>query len=97
MKSFKEISYDTFYKMENYHQITIDFVQEAEDLFYEKPQNEEERKDLITNFNCVSYNISITLEIFNLTFDQEISDLIDLKSLIEIRLGYIESLEFIKH
>ena len=97
MKSLKEISNDTFYKMENYHQITIDFVQETEQLFDENPESEEEKTQLITNLNCMFYNIDSALEVFNPEFEIEISDLKQILSLIEIRLGYVESLEFKKH
>lgn len=96
MKSLKEISHDTFYKMENYHQITIDFVQETEELFDETPENEEEKTQLITNLNCMSYDIGVALEVFNPEFEIEISDLKQILSLIEIRIGYVESLEFKK-
>lgn len=96
MKSLKEISNNTFYKMENYHQITIDFVQETEQLFDETPENKEEKAELITNLNCMSYDIDNALEVFNPEFAIEISDLKQILSLIEIRLGYVESLEF-KH
>lgn len=96
MKSLKEISNDTFYKMENYHQISIDLVQETEELFDETPENKEEKTQLITNLNCMSYDISVALEVFNPEFEIEISDLTQMLSLIEIRIGYVESLEFKK-
>jgi len=94
MRSLKEISHDAFYKMENYHQITIDFIQETEQLFNEVPESEDEKTELITNLNCLSYDIGIALEIFNPEFHIEISDLKDILSLIEIRIGYLQSLEF---
>lgn len=94
MKSLKEISSDAFYKMENYHQISIDFIQETEELFNETPENNEEKQQLITNLNCMSYDIGVALEVFNPEFEIEISDLKQMLSLIEIRIGYVESLEF---
>lgn len=94
MRTLKEISHDVYYKMEHYHQITIDFVEEAEDLFSETPESEEEQTELITNLNCLSYDIGVALDVFNPEFDIEISDLKHLLSLIEIRIGYVESLEF---
>ena len=94
MKTLKEISHDTFYKMEHYHQITIDFVEDTEELFDEKPENNEDKVHLISMLNCLSYNIDNTLEVFNPEFTIEISDLKHLLSLIEIRIGYIETFEF---
>lgn len=32
MKTLEELSHDSFYNMQNYSQITIDFIQELEDL-----------------------------------------------------------------
>ena len=97
MKTIEELSYDTFYKMENYHQITIDCVSEAEDLFnVDTPENKEEQRELLTSLGVLSYDISICLEVFNPEFKIEITDLTDLISLIEIRISYVESLEFKK-
>lgn len=97
MKTLKEISHDTFYKMGDYHQITIDFVQETEELFDESPENKEEQSQLVTNLNCLSYDVSVALEVFNPELEIEISDLKHILSLIEIRIGYVESLEFKNH
>jgi len=94
MKTLKEISHDCYYKMERYHQVSIDFIEDAEDFFDTKPTDLEGQLELITNLNVLSYNIGICLEVFNPEFEIEISDLIDLTSLIEIRVAFINSLEF---
>lgn len=85
-----------FYRMQDYHQISIDLLQETEELFDESPDNENERRELLDSLGSLSYNISIILEVFNPDFDTEISDLRHLESLIEIRKGYIESFDFKK-
>lgn len=96
MRTLKEISHDSYYKMENYHQITVDFIEEVEDLFDNKPGDNSEKIDLISRLQALSYKIHVCLEIFNPEFKVEIADLTDLQSLIEIRVGYIESLDFKK-
>jgi hypothetical protein len=41
MKTLKELSHDSFYNMQNYSQITIDYIQELEMIldFYEEEKN----------------------------------------------------------
>ncbi len=94
MRTLKEISHDAFYKMENYNQITIDFVNDVEELFNETPESREDQTELITSLNCISYDISVALEIFNPEYRIEIFDLKQILSLIEIKIGYLESLDF---
>lgn len=94
MRTLKEISHDSFYKMGDYHQITIDFIEETENLFDDKPENKEEQTDLICKLQALYYNIDICLEVFNPEFKIEIDDLTNILSLIEIRTGYVQSLEF---
>ena len=95
MRSLKEISHDSYYKMGDYHQITIDFIESAEDLFNcDAPEDEEEKRDLLNRLGCLSYDISVCLEVFNPEFKIEISDLKDIDSLIDIRIAYVDTLEF---
>ena len=96
MRTIKEISADAFYKMHNYHQITIDFIEEAEDVLERKPETEEDKKEIFSELGALSYQINNALEIFNPEFETDISDLTDILSLIEIRTGYIECFE-LKH
>lgn len=95
MKTLEELSHDTFYKMEEYHQISIDFVQDVEQLFdTEKPETLKEQKELLTEFGSLSYDLSLAIEVFNPEFSQELADLRDLESLVSIRESYVESLDF---
>jgi len=83
MRDFKEISSDCFYKMGNYHQKTIDLIQETEELFNESPKNRDEENILIEKLGALSYEISTELEIFNPALEIEISDLKDILVHIE--------------
>lgn len=94
MRTITEISSDSFYKMHNYHQISIDFIEEAEDVLERKPNDDEEKTEIISELGALSYQISNALEVFNPEFETDISDLTDILSLIEIRTGYIECFEF---
>ena len=95
MKTLKELSNNAFYDMGNHHQITIDFVEDTEILFdTDTPTNDDERNDLKIRLEALSYSIDITNEIFNPDFDVEISILKNLDSLIEIRIAFLESMEF---
>lgn len=88
MKDFKQISNDLYYNMENYHQITIDLIEEAEDLF----NSEEDIKVLIEELGALSYDIDITLEIFNPIYEIEISDLKDTLQYINNKITELKSL-----
>ena len=48
MRTLGEISHDTFYSMGNYHQITIDLVQDLEDFFDNKPKVQADQAVLLT-------------------------------------------------
>ncbi len=94
MRTLKEISHDTYYKMERYHQITIDFVQEAEQhLDFVGISGNEEIEERLTEIGALQYQIGVALEIFNPEFDVEISDLIDVRSHLEIGTGKLISLK----
>ena len=94
MRTLQEISHDSFYKMENYHQLTIDLIEETERLFNDQIYTEEEKRERIEQLGAHSYDISTILEIFNFNYIQEIADLKDILSHIEIRIGKLESMEF---
>jgi predicted peptidase len=95
MKTFEEIINDVEDNTDNYHQITIDIVDDTEDWFEAlHPLNEDHKNDLVSSLSALSYDISVLLEIFNPEFTIEIATLTDLKSHIEIRKAYVNSLEF---
>lgn len=87
MKDLKEISHDAFYKMEDYHQISIDFIEEAELLIENSDEeSEQEIRELMEVLGALSYNIGTTLEIFNPIFENEISDLKDASTHIDNKM-----------
>lgn len=71
--TLEELSYSTFYEMENYSQLVIDSVQETEDLFT--------YKDDLSFFGLKKYEIENILEIIDKT---RTADIGALKSLIKI-------------
>lgn len=73
MKTLEELSYSTFYEMENYSQLVIDLVQETEDLFTYIEDN--------ISFGAKKYEIETILEIIDKT---RTADIEALKSLIKI-------------
>lgn len=87
MKNFSQISSDSFYKMENYHQISIDLIEEAEQLI----NSEDEKTKQIELLGALSYNIDIILEIFNPIYEIEISDLKDVLIHIENKIKELKS------
>ena len=95
MKTFEEIINDVEDDIDNYHQITHDIIEETEDHFEcDEPLNEVYKNDLVGNLVSLSYEIGLLLEVFNPEFIVEIAILTDVKSHIEIRISYVNSLEF---
>jgi len=84
MKSIKEISHDSFYKMKDYHQISADLIEEAENLF--NSIGDEEDSHIIEQLGTLSYGIGNIIEVFNPVFEIEILDLKDLKEHIENKI-----------
>lgn len=75
--SINEISDLVFYKMENYHQITIDLVSDVEDLLIKENFSSDEVGSLI-------YNIMILLEVINPSLIYDIECLKNLKNELEL-------------
>lgn len=73
MRTLEELSYSTFYQMEDYSQLVIDLVQDTEDLFT--------YKDDSSFFGAKKYEIETILEIIDKTRTKDIEAL---KSLIKI-------------
>jgi hypothetical protein len=97
MKDLKQISNDSFYKMEDYHQITIDLIQDTEDLFMyadEDINNITDRNQIIESLGALCYDIMIILEVFNPNFENEISDLKDLEIHINNKIEELKLLKF---
>ena len=75
--TINELSELVFYKMENYHQITIDLVSDAEDLLI--------KENLLSDeVGALCYNISILLEVINPNLIDDIECLNNLKNELEL-------------
>ena len=74
----KELGSLVFYKMENYHQITIDLVDDAESILTEDDLS-------LERVGALSYVVSILLEVFN----PEFKDDIDIINKLKIELDTI--------
>lgn len=71
MRTIEEISHDSYYNMQNYHQITIDLIEETENLL--NLSDDETENSLMEEFGSLSYDISTVLEIFNTKLENEIT------------------------
>jgi hypothetical protein len=74
--TINELSNLVFYKMENYHQITIDLVSEAEHLLIKEDLSSDD-------VGSLSYNISTLLEVINPTLIDDIECLNNLNNELE--------------
>jgi hypothetical protein len=79
MKTLKELSHSVFYDMGNYSQLIIDFVQQAEHIFYD----EVSKKD---DFGALSYDIENVLEIIDKTRTHDVEALEILSILLNEKL-----------
>ena len=96
MKDFKQISNDAFYKMEDYHQISIDLIERTDELFnkLDEIDNDKDKNEKIEYLGALSYDIDTTLEVFNPIFEIEISDLKDVLVHIETKIEYLKTFTF---
>lgn len=74
MKTLEELSHDSFYNMDKYSQITIDFIQDLEDILQE--DNKEE-------LGALSYTISTVLDVLNPELKTDKEALLNLIEIIE--------------
>ena len=84
MTKLEQLSHDSFYNMENYSQITIDFIQEAEDIIEIEWDNEEDKE---RELGSLSYRISTVLEVIDLELGTDIEALSKLIEIIEEQLN----------
>lgn len=61
MTELQQLSHDSFYNMDKYSQITIDYIEEVEDILGEQLSGQEV-EDLL---GVLSYKISTVLDIIN--------------------------------
>lgn len=65
MKTLRELSVETFYKMHHYSQLTIDLVQGTEDLFLQE-------NTISDDFGAMKYNVDVLLEVIDETRTRDI-------------------------
>lgn len=88
MKTLEEISSKTYYSMEKYHQITIDYVDEVESVFSDIEEDYD--SNVIESLLALSYNISNILETINPLHTEDIDILNSLNMLINAKIKEIE-------
>lgn len=82
MKTLEELSHDSFYNMDKYSQITIDFIQEVEDLL--NPDNYgKDNKVRTSKLESISYKISTVLDVLNPELKTDKEALLNLIEIIE--------------
>lgn len=75
MKTLKELSHDTFYKMENYSQLVIDLVEEVEELYtYEED---------MMSFGAMHYTVDNILEVIDKSRTHDVEALEVLSSILD--------------
>ena len=84
MTELQQLSHDSFYNMQNYSQITIDFIQEAEDIIEIEWDNEEDKGG---ELGALSYKISTVLEVLNPALKTDKEALLKLIEIIEDNLN----------
>ena len=89
MKTLEEISHDAFYKMQDYHQLTIDLIEETEYLFNDI-YDLEDKAIIQSRLSALSYEIDITIEIFNPIFEIELDDLKCLYILVNEKINELK-------
>lgn len=76
MRNIEEISHDVFYGMEKYSQITIDYVEEAEEFINGE---DEDRVEL----GAFLYDLDLLLEVINPALENDIKVLREIESILE--------------
>ena len=76
IKTLEELSHDTFYKMENYSQLVIDFVDEVEELFEDEVDP--------TSFGAMRYKVENVLDVIDKSRTHDIEALKSLSVILKI-------------
>ena len=79
MRTLEELSHDSFYNMQNYSQITIDFIEELEDLISIGD----------SEFSGLAYTISTVLDIINPELKTDKEALLNLIEIMSYKAEYL--------
>lgn len=74
MRTIEELSNETYYNMEKYNQIVIDYVEKVEDVISEFDE---------TELRALNYEITNLLDIYNPKFVDDVEVLNDLEKIIK--------------
>ena len=80
LKKLEELSHDSFYNMQNYSQITIDFIQELEETL---SVNYLWKQELENDLKALSYKMSTVLDVLNPELKTDKEALLNLVEIIE--------------
>ena len=69
MKTLEQLSHDSFYKMQNYSQLTIDLVEKAEELYSSEYEVRPEE------FGALAYEIDTILEVIDKSLEHDVKAL----------------------
>ena len=69
MKTLEQLSHDSFYKMQNYSQLTIDLVEKAEELYSSEYEVRPEE------FGALAYKIDTVLEVIDKSLEHDVKAL----------------------
>jgi hypothetical protein len=89
MRTIQELSHDTFYKMEKYSQIVIDYVEEAQEILQE--EDYDDINDKFRDLATLSYGTYSVLEVINPELADDINMLNELQSILE---EYLKDVKF---
>lgn len=79
MTKLEQLSHDSFYNMQDYNQITIDLIDEIEDILSEQEAGQNVKEDL----GALSYRISTVLDVVNPALKTDKEALLKLIEIIE--------------
>ncbi len=80
MRTIEELSHDTFYKMEKYSQIVIDYVEDAEHIINTDAYDRE--VDRQREIDSLRYDIDVLLEVMNPELTDDVLMLMELETLL---------------
>jgi hypothetical protein len=91
MTELEKLSHDSFYNMQNYSQITIDYIEEAEDLIDLEFGSNFTKEDQQRELGSLSYRVSTIIDILNPELETDVNAFFKLDKIINEYLDKVES------
>lgn len=83
MKTLEELSHDSFYNMDKYNQITIDYIEEVEEAFMSLGFREGfDRQDQKQELQAINYRISTIIDIISPALETDVNAFFSLSEII---------------